>query len=1317
MPRGNVSIHKGSDKHQQKLSEYIRTRNLKASLGLASASASTDSIPAQDARCDLSTRIETSPSPHSNDLGGAADEDVPISDLWTPVFREITVPEEALEDEPQDEDHDHGFIRGLESDNIISIQLPSRLSSGASEELLDDDGDTEECSEEQIAPSLASSSHGIPDQSLATYPWPSQSMFLTQLLFSGSSRLRFSETQKKAILEWAKCLGAPEVPALHTLKKVQKSIEGMVCSPTEKVVSSSGTVFYINEVARAIASVSGFFIPDRFFTRMVPAMKEGELQAEKLFALGFVVNKRPDGFAVDSGTKIIIPTESFQRTFGDLQDDGVLNCGFASCSTSYEGRMPHPRRAQAKGRMVYGVPLIIFLDDVSGNISKQWNKHHAIYMSNGLLPRQMIEKEFCTRFVTSSPHATPMELVKALKDSIARAADSGVEAYDCKHHDECLLVPHAHFWGSDNPMQAEECSHGGLKCNYFCRMCEVGGTQEQKRSDEGFLALFQAGTERTPEKTAALIHEQLRLSALHGATDKLQKHKATTGVGDSTCATALQAIVDLGKALYGNKNPDRMSKEDIQAKLEQEVERVIEVYGINPLIGMPGVNMHKDTPTEILHTILLGAVKYFWGQTVHILEKNKGFGTFQIRLASVDESGLNIPKLSAEYICAYKGSLIGKHFKSLAQLMPFLIYDLVPRKVLDAWSIIGELVVLVWHTQINDLEGYLAKLSSTIQAFLNITAECSPSILISKPKFHFLVHLPAHIRRFGPALIFSTERYESFNHVFRLSCIYSNRQAPSRDSCMAFASQDITKHIVTGGYWRDPSSRKWVHAGGAVLYHMQENKIFRRLLAVPEISEADIKAGGVKLASAGIAGSAGTTPTAKWEATKASNAFNVDSFSAPFSLENGNYLLASSFRAANGDQVHPNDFVAFHASGKIQVAQTKEILVRDEELSKVAVVTLDLFDFLNEPHDLLRMPVLRPSNGITQCQITGPSDILCTLNVQHDCSFGNCTNVKRKVIYQERLETSRSQAVVDHTDLQQFILNTHSLHNHSIISKLLPSSLTIVLSRPSLPPDEQNELRLRAASHIRNQKSQENDNGQNLQEVERLPFETSSRGTGGRGGGGRGHVGHSGLSISMEVDGNPDSIAAMQSQLGALKNDELRERCKAQSLPTSGVKAALVTRLIDAARKASLSQIIEPGPSGTKQGGPQLSLDSQENGNKEADKDGDQVMSREIEDTEFVIQPGSEGQTSTQATEHDNALNDLDRHIGDIDLDGDHFMQPIAAPAPEEVSASTLVALEGLRRTRLAELCKMNSLAKSGTKAELIARLRFREQTHTLIGI
>lgn len=76
--------------------------------------------------------------------------------------------------------------------------------------------------------------------------------------------------------------------------------------------------------------------------------------------------------------------------------------------------MPHKYRATAGNRMVYSVPLIVFMDDVSGNISKQWNKHHVIYMSNANLPREMLEKEFFLRFVTSSPHTTPMELMRAM---------------------------------------------------------------------------------------------------------------------------------------------------------------------------------------------------------------------------------------------------------------------------------------------------------------------------------------------------------------------------------------------------------------------------------------------------------------------------------------------------------------------------------------------------------------------------------------------------------------------------------------------------------------------------------------------------------------------------------------------------------------------------------------------------------------------------------------------------------------------------------------------------------------------------------------
>ena len=136
-----------------------------------------------------------------------------------------------------------------------------------------------------------------------------------------------------------------------------------------------------------------------------------------------------------------------------------------------------------------------------------------------------------------------------------------------------------------------------------------------------------------------------------------------------------------------------------------------------------------DTPTEILHTILLRVIKYFWGQTVWLLEKSHLMDIFQMCLSSINSDGLNAPCLNAEYICKYMGSPIGKHFKSLAQVMPFLIYNLVLKSVLDGWNVIGVLVVLLWHTEIKDTEHYLVMLDNTIyqavsHIVLPIKADC-----------------------------------------------------------------------------------------------------------------------------------------------------------------------------------------------------------------------------------------------------------------------------------------------------------------------------------------------------------------------------------------------------------------------------------------------------------------------------------------------------------------------------------------------------------------------------------------------------------------
>ena len=126
-----------------------------------------------------------------------------------------------------------------------------------------------------------------------------------------------------------------------------------------------------------------------------------------------------DGFIV-SDEKEIISTLSFQRSYEDIAfRQSELACGLTRSSGKYVTLDPSPWHKKSGGRMVYTVPLIVFMDNVSGNISKQWNKHFVIYMSNANLPREMLDQEFNVHFVTSFPHTSPMELMHAMKSSIA----------------------------------------------------------------------------------------------------------------------------------------------------------------------------------------------------------------------------------------------------------------------------------------------------------------------------------------------------------------------------------------------------------------------------------------------------------------------------------------------------------------------------------------------------------------------------------------------------------------------------------------------------------------------------------------------------------------------------------------------------------------------------------------------------------------------------------------------------------------------------------------------------------------------------------
>ncbi|KAG8923117.1 hypothetical protein FRC02_011341 [Tulasnella sp. 418] len=976
------------------------------------------------------------------------------------------------------------------------------------------------------------------DPKCPTYPWPSSAMFLTDLLFN-SPRLRFSEAQKRAILSWAKQLHAKDVPTLGAVKQFQEHLRKTVGSPMEKSVSNDGDIFYLNDIGKAIAKdyanpiaraamqhypeycggkMSQVFngtkmlvdLPDdlltptarangrifwvnellqcqsgRFFipTRYILHSKSPDDQDKQLVALGHDVDQTEAGFSVRE-EQTFTPVSMFSRTYDEIRNDGKeWGKGFQASSESYAKKMPHSFRKVAGDRMVYSVPLIIFMDDVSGNVSKQWNKHHAVYVSNANLPREVFEKEFFIRFVTSSPHAPPMELMRGVQKSIDKALAEGVLAYDCKHDEEVYLRLYDLFFPGDNPMQAEECSHAGLNCNHFCRTCDVGGTKQHKQSDAGYGQLFKPGKMRTPDQTAATIAEQISLSKQSGATDKIKKSVTATGISDATIAPILESVTSLGKALR-RRGPDKQSSvtnaQEAEELLQKELDKRKTSEAINPLLNAPGVDIHRDTPTEILHTVLLGVVKYFWGQTVWLLKKEKKESLFHTRLASIDTDGLNIPKIPADYICKYSGSLIGKHFKSLAQVMPFLIYDLVPKSVLDAWTIIGRLVVLLWHTSIGDTEKYLNELSTTIQDFMHISACCAPTILITKPKFHFLVHLPEYIRRFGPAIAFSTERYESFNSVFRLTCIHGNRQAPSRDTCMTFAMYDIIKHVATGGFWFDQNTGQWVQAANEIVGYVQDHPEHSRLLGLPSVNRKTPGTARLALTSLNESGKRQRVPPVHWSKTlyaqsrgdSSTSQGGTSSSAIPTNLNiqnvtgNGSmFHKAHSFIAKEGDTVVVGSHVIYRRAAQVRydIGCVLEILSSADVPHKALHITIQRFTFLRERHPILDLPRLDRTDNR---DVTSPNDIVCAVNLQHDCISSGCSGFRQQYIRQERCLTDKTSSVVAHTASNHYILNTGSLHNYSFIQSVLPDDLPgPIFSR--IPEDSFHEVRTKAAHQVR----------------------------------------------------------------------------------------------------------------------------------------------------------------------------------------------------------------------------------------------------------
>ncbi|KAL0954389.1 hypothetical protein HGRIS_003373 [Hohenbuehelia grisea] len=913
-----------------------------------------------------------------------------------------------------------------------------------------------------------------PDDSFA--PYPNKIMMLLDIL-DNLPRLRLSSNHFKMILWLLNECNVPGTPSYGAFRRTQSQMQKVCRSVPVQYKSSLGNIFYTNDIRDSVAK--DFSNPEvAKHLQLYPEVPDGPIsevwQAERwkefnpseltpMYSRGYCHFYIDEAAELDTGefvmprnwytykgmvysdcislepslhgwkmgtTQTRICSNRLRFNYLDIVSRIGADIGWAADTDGPP--MPNPLRELADGDELYVIMLPIWADDVSGNRSKQYNKHINIYTANGNIPGRLLQEYFVC-FISTSPNASSPEQLSAVMDQIKQTQSDPIRCFNAELKRQCRVIVRAPGFPADNPQQSEEASHMGGNANCGCRKCMVGGPYKVTESDEGYHAMFYAGVARSADNTRSALETQIS-KAMYGIDKPIIDMQTATGIKDKVAQYWIDIL--LAKSREMKKNTPSRSAEDIARELRgwfacQPGDK------INPLLNLAGLDPTQDTPVEILHTILLGIIKYVW-YMLHTSWTDTQRDLFVIRLQSTIIDGLNIPPFRAAYMMQYRNGLIGKHFKSLMQTMVFHVHDITAPEQFKLVKAVGALGSILWIPEIDNMDDYLSDLDILIGNVLDAFAAVDPAKILVKIKLHFLPHLISDIRRWGPAIRNSTEIFECYNAIFRFCSVFSNHQAPSRDIANKFASMDRVKHILSGGYWKKDG--KWVNTSENVKAVLRDEPIIQRHLGwaqSPEIQSGLMRFAALK-----------KVPLVSWNETKASRYSNMIPPCVVPSDGHANpvWRVGTSVTARSGDACSVGSWV-FVDAGENKIIQgriTEMMMMTTGNARHKGLIVLEHFHISERLHPEFTMPVLyRPPALEPSHSVADASTIVCVFSAQHDCHMTGCQPTASRQHVQERQETTQVIKLLEHADDNHFVLNTHPLHNMATLRRILPRALTL----------------------------------------------------------------------------------------------------------------------------------------------------------------------------------------------------------------------------------------------------------------------------------
>ncbi|CAD6944581.1 unnamed protein product [Tilletia controversa] len=313
------------------------------------------------------------------------------------------------------------------------------------------------------------------------------------------------------------------------------------------------------------------------------------------------------------------------------------------------------------------------------------------------------------------------------------------------------------------------------------------------------------------------------------------------------------------------------------------------------------------------------------------------------------------------------------------------------------------------------------ELQNRVWAMMEAHARIAPKSILSRPKFHLLIHLGDAIRRYGPASNFATERTESFVAVQRAAVAHTNRMANSRDVAQRLVDQQLLRHLMSGGMRKSLNTGEPFTPCAAIVQVTQspKNTVFRQRWGL-QAAEKEKPKGQAEIMSTGRA-------SATWSLSGER-------------CEVGTFVLYDG--ADDGGDEDEDDTVP------LSVGQIQEVVMQDRSTASVIIRHFEQHQ-LNKKYNMI-------SIRSTERQVAiKPSEVIGIVNAPHDCIYSRCKiDVEGREVEQERLRTGVSKPSIIH--LERGPQRRH-LINHTLIRNI-PLSFRPRQPQPAANPSSSKDI-------------------------------------------------------------------------------------------------------------------------------------------------------------------------------------------------------------------------------------------------------------------